>query len=123
MFDQMTAALPLLQNGKLKLLAVTTPRRIALAPDTPTMEEAGVAGFQMASWQAVYAPKGTPKPIVERLSKEISAILQEPDVQEKLGKTMGMELVGSTPDALRDLMASEIPRWAAVVEKSGASVD
>jgi len=123
MFDQMTAALPLLESGRLKLLAVTTPKRIALAPDTPTMEEAGVAGFQMASWQAVYAPKGTPKPIVERLSKEISAILQEPDVQEKLGKTMGMELVGSTPDALRDLMASEIPRWAAVVEKSGASVD
>ncbi|CAP43567.1 Bug family tripartite tricarboxylate transporter substrate binding protein [Bordetella petrii] len=123
MFDQMTAALPLLQNGKLKLLAVTTPRRIALSPDTPTMEEAGVAGFQMASWQAVYAPKGTPKPIVDRLSKEIAAILKEPDVQEKLGKTMGMELVGSTPEQLRDLMASEIPRWAEVVKKSGASVD
>jgi len=123
MFDQMTAALPLLQNGKLKLLAVTTPKRIALAPDTPTMEEAGVAGFQMASWQAVYAPKGTPKPIVDRLSKEIGAILKAPDVQEKLGKTMGMELVGSSPEALRDLMASEIPRWAEVVKKSGASVD
>ena len=123
MFDQMTAALPLLQNGRLKLLAVTTPRRIALAPDTPTMEEAGVPGFQMASWQAVYAPKGTPRAVVDRLSQEISAILKEPDVQEKLGKTMGMELVGSTPEALRDLMASEIPRWAEVVEKSGATVD
>lgn len=123
MFDQMTAALPLLQNGKLKLLAVTTPKRIALAPDTPTMEEAGVPGFQMASWQAVYAPKGTPKPIVDRLSQEIAAILKEPDVQEKLGKTMGMELVGSSPEVLRDLMATEIPRWAEVVKKSGASVD
>ncbi|MBV7486870.1 tripartite tricarboxylate transporter substrate binding protein [Bordetella sp. BOR01] len=123
MFDQMTAALPLLQNGKLKLLAVTTPKRIALSPDTPTMEEAGVPGFQMASWQAVYAPKGTPKPIVDRLSQEIAAILKEPDVQEKLGKTMGMELVGSSPEALRDLMAAEIPRWAEVVQKSGASVD
>ncbi|HYG42321.1 MAG TPA: tripartite tricarboxylate transporter substrate binding protein [Bordetella sp.] len=123
MFDQMTAALPLLQNGKLKLLAVTTPKRIALAPDTPTMEEAGVPGFQMASWQAVYAPKGTPKPVVDRLSQEIAAILKEPDVQEKLGKTMGMELVGSSPEVLRDLMATEIPRWAEVVKKSGASVD
>ena len=123
MFDQMTAALPLLQNGKLKLLAVTTPQRIALAPDTPTMEEAGVQGFQMASWQAVYAPKGTPKPIVDRLSQEIAAILKEPDVREKLGKTMGMQLVGSSPEALRDLMASEIPRWAEVVQKSGAQVD
>ncbi|MVW80268.1 Bug family tripartite tricarboxylate transporter substrate binding protein [Bordetella sp. 02P26C-1] len=123
MFDQMTAALPLLQNGKLKLIAVTTPNRIALAPDTPTMEEAGVKGFQMASWQAVYTPKGTPKPIVDRLSQEIAQILKDPDVQEKLGKTMGMELVGSTPEQLRDLMASEIPRWAEVVKKSGASVD
>lgn len=123
MFDQMTAALPLLQSGKLKLLAVTTPDRIALAPATPTMKEAGVNGFQMASWQAVYAPKGTPKPIVDRLSQEIAIILKEPDVQEKLGKTMGMELVGSSPEALRDLMATEIPRWAEVVKKSGASVD
>ena len=123
MFDQMTAALPLLQQGKLKLLAVTTPNRIALSPDTPTMAEAGVQGFSVASWQAVYAPKGTPKPIVDRLSKEIAAILKEPDVQERLGKTMGMELVGSTPEQLRELMATEIPRWAKVVQESGASVD
>lgn len=119
MFDQMTAALPLLQQGKLKLLAVTTPNRIALSPETPTMAEAGVQGFSVASWQAVYAPKGTPKPIVDRLSKEIAAILKEPDVQERLGKTMGMELVGSTPEQLRELMATEIPRWAKVVQESG----
>ncbi|SAI71429.1 putattive exported protein [Bordetella ansorpii] len=123
MFDQMTAALPLLQTGKLKLLAVTTKNRIKLSPGTPTLAEAGVPGFDVASWQAVYAPKGTPKPIVDRLSREIAAILKEPDVQEKLGKTMGMELVGGTPDKLRDLMAAEIPRWAEVVKQSGASVD
>ena len=123
MFDQMTAALPLLQGGKLKLLAVTTKDRTKLSPDTPTMQEAGVDGFEMASWQAVYAPKGTPKPIVDRLAKEIAIIVKEPDVQEKLGVTMGMELVGSSPEQLRDLMAKEIPRWAEVVKKSGASVD
>jgi tripartite-type tricarboxylate transporter receptor subunit TctC len=123
MFDQMTAALPLLQTGKLKLLAVTTKDRIALAPEVPTMQEAGVPGFQMASWQAVYAPKGTPKPILDKLAQEIALILKEPDVQEKLGKTMGMELVGSTPDQLRDLMATEIPRWAEVVKRSGATVE
>ncbi|ANN77763.1 Bug family tripartite tricarboxylate transporter substrate binding protein [Bordetella flabilis] len=123
MFDQMTAALPLLQQGKLKLLAVTTAKRIALAPDTPTLQEAGVPGFDVSSWQAVYAPKGTPKAIVDRLSKEIAEILKEPDVQEKLGKTMGMDLVGSTPEQLRDLMSREIPRWAEVVQKSGAKVE
>jgi tripartite-type tricarboxylate transporter receptor subunit TctC len=123
MFDQMTAALPLLQQGKLQLLAVTTAKRIPLAPDVPTLQEAGVPGFDVSSWQAVYAPKGTPKAIVDRLSKEIAAILKEPDVQEKLGKTMGMELVGGSPEQLRDLMATEIPRWADVVRKSGAKAE
>ncbi|HWK71642.1 MAG TPA: tripartite tricarboxylate transporter substrate binding protein [Burkholderiaceae bacterium] len=123
MFDQMTAALPLLEAGKLKLVAVTTKDRIALSPKTPTMEEAGVAGFNVASWQAVYAPKGTPKPILDRLAQELSVIVKDPEVQEQLGKTMGMQLVGSTPEQLRDLMAAEIPRWADVVEKSGASIN
>lgn len=123
MFDQMTAALPLLQQGKLKLLAVTTGNRIALSPETPTLEEAGVKGFQVASWQAVYAPKGTPPEIVQRLSKEIAEVLKEPDVQAQLTQTMGMELVGGSPEELRDLMAKEIPRWAEVVKKSGATVE
>lgn len=123
MFDQMTAALPLLQAGKLKLLAVTTARRIALAPNTPTMIEAGVPGFEMSSWQAVYAPRGTPRPVVQRLAHDIRSALEAPDVQQKLGKTFGMELVGGGPDELAALMAREIPRWAALVKKSGASAD
>ncbi|KDB51298.1 hypothetical protein X805_31110 [Sphaerotilus natans subsp. natans DSM 6575] len=123
MFDQMTAALPLLQSGKLKLLAVTTAKRFALAPDTPTMIEAGVPGFEMASWQAVYAPKGTPRPIVQRLNAEIVRALKQPDVREKLGRQLGMELVGSTSEELAALMQREIPRWAALVKKSGASTD
>lgn len=123
MFDQMTAAVPLLQAGKLKLLAVTTPGRIALSPGTPTMVEAGVPGFEMASWQAVYAPKGTPRPIVERLSAEIAKALKQPDVQAKLHGQLGMDLVGGTPQDLAALMAREIPRWAALVKKSGASAE
>ena len=123
MFDQMTAALPLLQSGKLKLLAVTTKNRMALSPDTPTLAEAGVPGFDVSSWQAVFAPKGTPPAIVDRLSKEIAEIVKDPEVQAKLGKTMGMDLVGGSPEQLRDLMAREIPRWAEVIRKSGASAD
>lgn len=123
MFDQMTAALPLLQAGKLKLLAVTTARRIALSPNTPTMIEAGVPGFEMSSWQAIYAPKGTPRPVIDRLAKEIQQALKQPDVQEKLGKTMGMEIVAGGPDELAALMNKEIPRWAALVKKSGASAN
>jgi tripartite-type tricarboxylate transporter receptor subunit TctC len=123
MFDQMTAALPLLQAGKLKLLAVTTGKRIALAPNTPTMIEAGVPGFEMSSWQAIYAPKGTPRPIVQRLSQEIQKALKQPDVQAKLGQQMGMEIVGGGPEELAALMNKEIPRWAALVKKSGASAN
>ena len=123
MFDQMTAAVPLLQAGKLKLLAVTTPKRIPLAPNTPTMVEAGVPGFEMASWQAVYAPKGTPKPIVQRLHVEIAKALKLPDVRAKLQDQLGMEIVGGSPEELAALMSREIPRWGALVKKSGATAN
>jgi tripartite-type tricarboxylate transporter receptor subunit TctC len=122
MFDQLTAALPLMQAGKLKLLAVTTAKRLPLQPAVPTMIEAGVPGFEMFSWQAVYAPKGTPRPIVERLSAAIAAAVKQPDVRDKL-TGLGMEVVGGSPADLTALMAREIPRWAALVKKSGASVD
>lgn len=123
MFDQVTAALPLVKSGKLKLLAVTTGKRIALVPELPTMIESGIPGFEMSSWQAVYAPKGTPRPIVQRLHAEIVKALRQPDVQAKLSDQLAMEIVGSTPEELRDHMAREIPRWAELVKKSGAVAD
>ncbi|ABM59127.1 Bug family tripartite tricarboxylate transporter substrate binding protein [Verminephrobacter eiseniae] len=123
MFDQVTAALPLVRSGKLKLLAVTTGQRIALLPELPTMIESGVTGFEMSSWQAVYAPKGTPEAIVQRLNAEIVKALQQPDVQAKFSNQLAMEIVGSTPQELREYMAKEIPRWAELVQKSGAMAD
>ena len=123
MFDQLTAALPLVKAGKLKLLAVTTGQRITLAPELPTMIESGIPGFEMSSWQAIYAPKGTPRPIIQRLNAEIVKALKQPDVKAKLTDQLAMEIVGSTPEELRDHMGKEIPRWAALVKKSGATAE
>jgi tripartite-type tricarboxylate transporter receptor subunit TctC len=123
MFDQLTAGLTLAKAGKLKLLAVTTPNRSALVPDVPTMAEAGVKNFEMMSWQAVYAPKGTPRPIVDQLNAEIAKILKAPDVKEKMQNTMAIEIVASSPEELTKLMQREIPRWAELIKRSGAKAD
>jgi tripartite-type tricarboxylate transporter receptor subunit TctC len=123
MFDQLTAGLPLVKGGKLRLLAVTTPKRSALSPETPTMAEAGVKNFEMMSWQAVYAPKGTPKPIIDKLNGEIVNILKNPETRSKLEMTNGIEIVASSPADLTKLMQSEIPRWGALVKKSGAQAN
>ena len=123
MFDQLTAGLPLVKGGKLKLLAVTSGKRSPLAPETPTMEEAGIKNFQMVSWQAVYAPKGTPKPVIDKLHDEIVKVLKSPAVSASLANANGMEIVASMPDELAKLMQSEIPRWAELIKTSGAKAD
>ena len=123
LFDQLTAGMPLVKAGKLRLLAVTTPKRTASALDTPTMAEAGVKGFEMMAWQAVYAPKGTPKPIVDRLYAEIVKIVRTPDVSEKMIAATGIEVVASSPEELTKFMQREIPRWAELIKKSGAQVN
>jgi len=121
MFDQMTAAVSLAQAGKLKVIAVTTAKRMALAPQLPTMIESGIKGFDVASWQAVYAPKGTPAAIVQKLNAEIGKILRTPDIRDKLSTQLGMEIVAGGPAELAALMAKEIPRWGELVRKSGAT--
>ena len=123
MFDQLTAGAGLVKAGKLKLLAVTSAKRSPLAPDTPTMADAGVKDFEMVSWQAVYAPRGTPKEVVKRLHDEIVKGLKTQDTRDKLERGISMEIVASTPEELTALMQREIPRWSALIKKSGASAD
>jgi tripartite-type tricarboxylate transporter receptor subunit TctC len=121
-FDNITTAWPLAKAGKLRALAVTTARRSSIAPDVPTLAESGLPGFEVGSWQGVFAPAGTPPEIVKRLNTEIVRILNLPDVREKLGN-LGAEIVADSPEEFAALVKAEVVKWADVVKKSGAKVD
>jgi len=121
-FDNITTAWTLAKAGKLRALAVTTASRSAVAPDVPTLAESGLAGFEVSSWQGVFAPAGTPPDIVRRLNAEIVKILNTPDVKEKL-VSLGLDVGGNTPEEFLVMVKAEVVKWADVVKKSGAKVD
>ena len=121
-FDNITTALPLAKAGKLRALAVTTAKRSAVAPDVPTLAESGLVGFEVGSWQGVFAPAGTPPEIVKRLNTEIVKIINMPDVREKL-LALGAEPVGDTSEQFTAYVKTEVVKWSDVVKKSGAKVD
>lgn len=115
MFDALASVGPHVKSGRLKLLAVASPTRSVLLPEVPTVSEAsGRAGYGATSWGALLAPAGTPKPILDRLNQESVAILNSPDVKERLG-SMGAEVVASTAQQLADLMAREEVRYTKLV--------
>ena len=121
-FDNITTALPLAKAGKLRALAVTTAKRSSAAPEVPTLAESGLAGFEVGSWQGVFAPAGTPPEIIKRLNAEIVKIINLPDVKEKL-VALGAEPVGDTPEQFGAYVKTEVAKWSDVVKKSGAKVD
>jgi tripartite-type tricarboxylate transporter receptor subunit TctC len=121
-FENITTAYPQVKAGKLKALAVTSAKRSFVAPEVPTMAEAGLAGYDISSWQAMYAPAGTPKEIVTRLHAETAKILRAPDNAKKL-QDLGLDAGGTTPEELTAFMRAEIPRLGKVVRESGAKVD
>ena len=121
-FENITTAYPPAKAGRLKSLAVTSSKRSFVAPDVPTMAEAGLAGYDISSWQAMYAPAGTPREIVARLHAETAKILRAPENQKKLSD-LGLDAGGMSPDELLALMRSDIPRLGKVVRESGAKVD
>jgi tripartite-type tricarboxylate transporter receptor subunit TctC len=121
-FENITTAHPQVKAGKLKALAVTSTRRSFVAPEVPTMAEAGLAGYDISSWQAMYAPARTPREIVARLHAETLKVLRNSDNQKKLAD-LGLEPGGMPPEALLELMRNDIPRLGKVVRESGAKVD
>ncbi|MEY2622372.1 MAG: hypothetical protein RIT26_2192 [Pseudomonadota bacterium] len=121
MFDNMPSALPMAREGKIRAIAVTTAKRSPAAPEIPTVAET-LPGFEATTWFALFAPAGTPKPVIDRLHAETVRIFKLPDVQERLQK-LGLEPIISSPDELARYQASEIVKWSKVVKESGASAE
>jgi len=121
-FDNITTAWPLVKGGKLRALAVTTAKRSPIAPDVPTLAESGLAGYEIGSWQGVFAPAGVPAEIVKRFNAEIVRIINAPDVRQKL-VDMGAEPAPNTSEEFAAMVKAEVAKWADVVRKSGATVD
>ena len=118
----MLATYPLVKGGKLKLLAVSSPRRVAAIPDVPTIAESGLPGFETGSWQGVVAPQGTPREIVARLNAEIGRILATPEMRDKLGN-QGADVRNNSPEEFAAFIRTEKDRWAKVVKDANVKVE
>jgi len=118
MFDNVPSAAPLAKSGKVRALAVTSTKRTALAPDTPTVAELAVPGFESLSWIAVFAPAGTPADIVRKLNEAINEALKHPELLSTFQKA-GLDPVGGTPEDLAKYQTAEIAKWSNVVKTIG----
>ncbi len=118
MFSPAPTVLQHVQNGALRAIASTQLKRAAVAPQLPTMDEAGLAGFDTGLWFGLLAPAGTPRDIIDKLSKATNEALKSPEVVEALSK-QGMDILGGTPEQLGKTIASETEKWAKVVKASG----
>lgn len=115
-FETVTVALPHVQSGRVRALAVTSARRSPVMPNVPTLQEAGVPGFDVASWQALYAPAGTPPVIVQRMNAEIAKIIAMPDMKAKM-EGLGLEHAPNTPEQFAEFGRNEIAKWTRIVKE------
>lgn len=120
-FKTALSAIPSIQSGQLKALAVCSAKRLSLLPDVPTMAEAGVPDFEITSWNGLFAPKGTPQDIIEKLNQVCVAISRMKDVQETFA-AQAADSQASTPAQLKAFVAAEIAKWGAVVKSTGAQI-
>jgi tripartite-type tricarboxylate transporter receptor subunit TctC len=123
--DQTTNTTSQIKADKVKVYGVTTKKRLSSLPNIPTMDEAGLKGFEVAVWHGLYAPKGTPKPVVESLTKALQAALKDATVKKRFAD-LGTEPVAqerATPEALRAQLKSEIDRWSPIIKKAGVYAD
>ena len=117
-FSDIVPAMPLVRGGKLRGLATTGPRRAGIAPDIPTMSEAGLDGFNIVAWVGLVAPAGTPKDIILKVHDLVSRTLKEDSFRKRI-VDMGIDPVGMPPDEFSTFLRKEIPRWKVIVEEAG----
>jgi tripartite-type tricarboxylate transporter receptor subunit TctC len=121
-FGSVATALQYVKSGRLRPLAVTTPKRIAAAPDVPTVAESGYPGWEVTNWHGLVGPKGLPKDIVQRLNKEINVAVHSEELKKVLSSD-GLEPAGGTPEELAALLKAEVARWAQVVKRANIKID
>lgn len=121
-FNSVVPMLPHVKSGKLRALAATAATRISLLPDLPTVAESGVPGYEAATWSAMAAPAGTPRPIIQRLNKELAAILQSPEMAAS-ARVEGSTINGGTPEQFRDFLKLEHAKYGKLVKEAGISVE
>lgn len=125
MCDQTTNNASQIKAGKVAVYGVTTAKRVAAFPDVPTMSEGGMPGFTVTVWHAMYAPKGTPKPVIDKLSHALQEALKDPTLKQRFAD-LGSEPVATnlaTPEALRAHLKSEIDKWGPIIKKAGVFAD
>jgi len=121
-FPSIISVLPHLKTGKLRALAVTTAQRSNSLPDLPTLQETGVTPFDVAQWYGLFAPAGTPKPVIDRIHREVVDILKTAEMQKRMAGD-GADGVGSSPVEFAAYVKAETLRWAEVIKKSNIKAD
>jgi tripartite-type tricarboxylate transporter receptor subunit TctC len=111
-----------IRGGKLRGLAVTSRTRAASLPELPTMIEAGMADFDVVLWTSLFAPAGTPRPVVERIQQQVAKTLQMPDVRERM-LGLGITPVGNTPEELAMILKADLEKWTRVAKSAGVKAD
>lgn len=121
-FENVGPSLPQIQGGKVRALAVTTPQRAAFAPDIPTVAESGLDKYELVVWFAMFAPKDTPKDVVDRINKEVNAVLATDELR-RLSAQIGMAPAGGPPSDLRAYHASEVRNWRNLIDVTGVTLE
>jgi tripartite-type tricarboxylate transporter receptor subunit TctC len=118
MFGPLVAIMPLAEAGKIRALAVTSSKRSALAPGVPTMNESGIAGFEVTGWYGLAAPAGTPRTVIEKLNAETNRALKSPELIEQF-RLQGYEPLGDTPDEMNVQIKADVERWTKIIHQAG----